>query len=344
MAVASSVLAHARAGRGQPGNETLTGELTREQLETVIRPCLSLDELEGELRRSRRAAATAAGGAGAAAAALASSPLPVQPSITPLPRYQQIIDRFGLIAQEQLVCGCHVHVEIDSDEEGVAVVDRIRGWLSPLLALSANSPFWQGVDSGYASFRSQVWGHWPSAGPTELFGSAENYHATVLAMVDSRTILDENMVYFDARLSPHQPTLEVRIADVCLRCEDAVLLAALVRALVETAARAWRAGEPPAAVRVEQLRLAAWRAGKSGLDGELLNGTGRPSPADAVLRTLIQQVRPALQESGELDVVQDLATALLHRGNGANAQRRIYRSTARLSDVVDYAVKQTVDS
>jgi glutamate---cysteine ligase / carboxylate-amine ligase len=344
LAVASSVLAHVRTGSGRPGDETLTGELTQEQLETAVRPCLSLDELEVELRRSRRAAAAAAEVAGAAAVALASSPLPVQPSITPSPRYQQMMDRFGLTAQEQLVCGCHVHVEIDSDDEGVAVADRIRGWLSPLLALSANSPFWQGVDSGYASFRSQVWGRWPSTGPTELFGSAENYHATVLAMVDSRTILDENMVYFDARLSPHQPTLEVRIADVCLRREDAVLLAALVRALVDTAARAWRAGAPPAALRVELLRLAAWRAGRSGLDGELLNGTGRPSPAGEVLRTLIQQVAPALEESGELDVVQDLASALLHRGNGANAQRKIHRATARLSDVVGYALKQTVDS
>lgn len=223
------------------------------------------------------------------------------------------------------------------------MMDRIRGWLSPLLALSANSPFWQGVDSGYASFRSQVWGRWPSAGPTELFGSAENYRDTVLAMLDSRTILDENMVYFDARLSSQQPTLEVRVADVCLLSEDAVLLGALVRALVDTAARAWRAGEPPTALRVEQLRLAAWRAGRSGLDGELLNGTGRPLPAVEVLHTLIQHVRSALQESGELDVVQDLVTAVLRRGNGANAQRRIYRATERLSDVVNYAVKQTMD-
>lgn len=118
LAVASAALAHVRAGRSRPGDETLTGELTREQLETAIRPCLSLDELGVELRRSRRAAAAAAEAAGAAVVALASSPLPVQPSITPLPRYRQMVDRFGLTVQEQLTCGCHVHVEINSDEEG----------------------------------------------------------------------------------------------------------------------------------------------------------------------------------------------------------------------------------
>ena len=127
------------------------------------------------------------------------------------------------------------------EPEGVAVLDRIRGWLPCLLALSANSPFWQGHDSGYASFRSQVWGRWPSAGPTGLFGSAETYHATTRAMIASRTILDLGMVYFDARLSAQHPTVEVRVADVCLDADDAVLMAGLVRALVDTAARSWRA-------------------------------------------------------------------------------------------------------
>ncbi|MGH3913109.1 MAG: glutamate--cysteine ligase, partial [Pseudonocardiaceae bacterium] len=274
-------------------------------------------------------------------AALATAPLPVQPSITATPRYRRLVEEFGLTAQQQLTCGCHVHVEIDSAEEGVAILDRIRGWLPPLLALSANSPFWQGADTGYASFRSQVWARWPSAGSTEVFGSAEAYHATVQTMIDSGTILDEGMVYFDARLSRQHPTLEVRVADVCLLPDDAVLLAALVRGLADTAARAWRAGEPPTPLRVELLRLAAWRAGRSGLDGDLLGPTGKPvSPAE-IVRALIQHVSPALDESGDLDVVEELATTLLQRGNGANIQRDVYRKTGHLPDVVKSAVQST---
>jgi glutamate---cysteine ligase / carboxylate-amine ligase len=162
---------------------------------------------------------------------------------------------FGLTAQEQLTCGCHVHVEIGSDEEGVAVLDRIQPWLAALLALSANSPFWQGMDSSYASFRYQAWGRWPCSGPTEWFGSAQAYQATVDQMVRTGTLLDTGMVYFDARLSQHYPALEVRIADVCLRHEDAVLIAALVRALVETKARAWQQDAAPLRMRGELLRL-----------------------------------------------------------------------------------------
>lgn len=336
-ALSAAVLRHAP----QPGDAALTSELTRQQVETNTKPCMSLAELGSELRRWRRAANKAAEDSGARVAALATSPLPVHPSITAVPRYRRMVDDFGLTAEEQLTCGCHVHVQIQSEAEGVAILDRIREWLPCLLALSANSPFWQGQDSGYASFRSQVWCRWPSAGPTELFGSVETYHATTQAMIESQTLLDLGMVYFDARLSREHPTVEVRVADVCLLADDAVLLAALVRALVEAAARAWAGGVPAAPVRTEVLRLASWRAGRSGLDGDLVAPTGRPAPADEVIRQLIDHVRPVLDEQGELDVVEDLLTAVLRRGNGAAEQRRIYRATDQLTRVVAHAVDCT---
>ncbi|MDQ4102747.1 MAG: glutamate--cysteine ligase, partial [Actinomycetota bacterium] len=248
LAVANAVLQEATVHGEEPADEVLTSELARQQVETNTRPCTSLDELGSELRRSRRAAASAAESSGAQIAALATSPLPVMPSITPNPRYQEMIDKFGLTAEQQLTCACHIHVEVSSDEEAVAALDRIRVWLPVLLALSANSPFWQGEDTSYASFRSQVWNRWPSAGPTELFGCAEHYHAAVRAMIESDTVIDEGMIYFDARLSRNFPTVEVRVADVCLHAEHAAVIAALVRALVETAARAWGAGAPPAPV------------------------------------------------------------------------------------------------
>jgi carboxylate-amine ligase len=320
----------------------LTSELTRQQIETNTQPCTSLEDLRREVRRWRRAAAEAASSRNATIAALATSPLPVHPSITSTPRYQRMVDEFGLTAEQQLTCGCHVHVEVESDAEAVAVLDRIRGWLPCLRALSTNSPFWQGQDSGYASFRSQVWGRWPSAGPTELFGTPEIYHATIQAMVTTKTLLDPGMVYFDARLSLENPTVEVRVADVCLLADDAVLLAALTRALVETAARSWRAGEPPAPIRVELLRLSGWRAGRSGLEDDLLGADGRPAPAPQVIRALLDHVAPVLAEHGELDSVKDLLAAVLDRGTGAATQRRIYRQSGQLADVVTRAVKATM--
>jgi carboxylate-amine ligase len=149
------------------------------------------------------------------------------------------------------------------------------------------------------------------------------------------------MVYFDARLSEQHPTVEVRVADVCLLADDVVLLAALARALVETAARSWRAGVPPTPVRTEVLRLARWRAGRSGLDGSLIAPARQPAPAPQVIRTLIDHVRPVLADHGEIDVVEELISAVLERGNGTTAQRQIYRGSGQLTDVVAHAVKAT---
>jgi carboxylate-amine ligase len=217
----------------------------------------------------------------------------------------------------------------------VAVLDRIQPWLAVLLALSVNSPFWQGHDSSYASFRYQAWCRWPSAGPTEPFGTAQCYRDTVQQMVRTGALLDTAMVYFDARLSERYPTIEIRVADVCLRAGDAVLIAALARALVETEARAWRGGEPARRTRTELLRLAAWRASRSGLDGVLLSpASGRPEQAAAVLKLLLDHCRDALDDAGDAGTVTELLGALLARGTGAAFQRAAYRRSARLADVV----------
>src|SRR5690606_32238209 len=136
-------------------------------LEFATHPQSSMDRLHTEIARCREEAARHAEQIGCAVAALATSPLPVSPSIGVNRRYQWMEEQYGIATREQLVMGCHVHVSVESDAEGTAVVDRLRPWLSVLAALSANSPFWQGSDTGYNSYRSRVWQRWPSAGPTE---------------------------------------------------------------------------------------------------------------------------------------------------------------------------------
>jgi carboxylate-amine ligase len=337
-AVAETVLRAA----GQAAGADLEAELQQQQLETNSRPCRTLDELHCELRRCRESAAAAAGRAGAEVAALATSPVPVDTRPVRTERYERMAEAFGLTAHEQLTCGCHVHVGIASADEGVAVLDRVGPWLAPLLALSANSPFWNGLDSSYASFRHQVWGRWPSSGPTELFGTARAYRTTIRQLVRSGVLIDPGMVYFNARLSERYPTIEIRIADVCLRADDAVLIAALARALVETEARAWRDGTPATPARTELLRLAAWRASRSGLDGALLHpATGEPEPAASVVRMLAGHCRDALADAGDAGDAAELLSALLARGNGAAFQRDAHRRTGRLPDVIGRAATVT---
>jgi carboxylate-amine ligase len=353
-AVAGTVLEAAVQAAAAPGHDRSAGEaedgavqaldfeLQLQQVETNTQPCLGLDDIGREVRRCRAWAADAAGTAGAQIAALATSPVPVAPELAGHARYQKMARAFGLTAYEQLTCGCHVHVEISSADEGVAVLDRIGPWLAILLALSANSPFWQGRDSGYASFRYQAWGRWPTSGPTEVFGSAGAYRQTVDQMLRTQTLLDTGMVYFDARLSESYPTVEVRIADVCLYAQDTVLIATLARALVETEARRWREGIPARHRRAELLRLTAWRASRSGISDVLISPvTGLPEQAADIANLLLDHVRDALDEAGDTDTVRELLAAVLARGNGAIFQRNAHRGPSGLSQVVSSAVEAT---
>lgn len=316
-------------------------ELKEEMLETGTEPCLTLEELGAEVRRQRQVAAAAAQAAGARLVALATSPLPVTSSVTAAFRYRRIAAEYGLTAREQLTCGCHVHVQVADDEEGVAVLDRIGPWLPVLLAMSSNSPFWNGVDSGYASYRSQVWQRWPTAGPTGTFGSAAAYQQVVEDLVATGSALDRAMIYFDARLSERYPTIEIRVADVCLRAEDTVLIGALARALVETSAREAADGVPVPGVRSEVLRGAGWRAARAGLRGPLVHPERSTQvPAAEAVGALIDHVRPALAEAGEEDMITAAWQRLLGRGSGAEEQR--FWAVDGVPAVVDAAVTATL--
>jgi carboxylate-amine ligase len=312
-------------------------------IEVVTPPHSTMAALEADIVAGRAIAHQAGEDVGVRVAALGTSPLPCDPHPVKLRRFAAMAEEYGLTAREQLTCGCHIHVAIDSPEEGVAVLDRIRNWLPVLTALSANSPFWHGEDTGYASYRSQVWNRWPSAGPLEILGTPDAYYQLVHDMVATGVAMDEGMVYFDARLSRHYPTVEVRLADVCLRPENTVLLAGIARGLVETAAREWRDGVEPVPVPTALLRLAGWKASRWGLRGELLDPvTSRPRPALAVVNSLLNHIRPALEDGGDLQRVEELTDNLLHVGTGAIRQLEVMHRTGDLEDVVEDAANCTV--
>ncbi|WP_308116589.1 carboxylate-amine ligase [Occultella gossypii] len=318
---------------------TLTVELHQEQLEVITRPHSNLSGLAAEIVAGRAFADTLARSAGVRIVALATSPLALVPHPTRTDRYDALLEKHALTAREQLTCGMHVHVCVDSDEEGVAILDRIRAWLPLLIALSSNSPFWHGADSGYASFRTQAWNRWSTAGPTEVFGSAQAYHALVADLSGTGVVVSPD---FDARLSARHPTVEIRVSDVCLDPRDTVLIAALVRALAETAAREWRAGTAPDPVPAIVLRQAAWQASRWGLTGDLLHPvTHRPVVARHAILALQNHVRDALEEAGDAAYVEESLQRILDGGTGAGRQRRAYERRGLLADVVSEAIAVT---
>lgn len=181
-------------------------------------------------------------------------------------RYQLMAAEYGALAEDQGVCGCHVHVGVPDADHAVQVSNHIRPWLPALLALGANSPFFDGRDTGHASWRTTVWSRWPVCGVPPRFHSAAHYDDLVGRLVDAGVIADAGMVYYYVRPSQHVPTVEVRVADVATTVEEALLQAALTRALVGTAlvftprkALPTRSFVP----RVPEPPWSGWRAGAS---------------------------------------------------------------------------------
>lgn len=317
-------------------------EFKEEMLEAQTRPHESALDLFDEIVAGRALADRLVKPYGARAVALAMSPMAFVPHPTREPRYGTMMERYGATARNVLVCGCHVHVGINSREEGVAILDRIRNWLPVILALSANSPFANGDDTGYASYRFAAWHQWQSAGPTEVFGSAAAYEAFERMLVDTEVILDRRMIYLDARLPHQQPTVEVRVADVCLDPRDTIVLAAIIRALVDTAVDEWRHDVAPVAVPAAALRLAEWQAALTGAAGRLPHPVhGRGGTAADAVAALVAHVDRALASNGDGELVRSGLKRMLENGGGAGIQRRAYSRRGSLLDVVMDAIRVT---
>ncbi|WP_406290263.1 glutamate--cysteine ligase [Embleya sp. NBC_00896] len=341
-----------RTGRLSPaGTELLaelpavgfTGEAKEASIETNSEPHLELADLRADLIRSRTLLGRAAEKIGVAVIASGTAPL-MDLADSPQAagdRYAAIKRDYALVAEEQVVCGLHVHVGIEDRD----VAARAMSWISPhlptLLALSASSPYWLGDDTGYASWRNMLWQRWPSAGPADNFGSAQEYDAMLEGMVRSRVILDIGMHYQDLRLSSHVPTLEMRICDACPDVDTSVLIAVLFRALVERGVRAAKSGERPPQHSQAWLRAATWRAARSGLEGLLIDPTTMATDsARTVIWQLIEELMPDLVASGDLAFVRTVARRMLDEGSSAAQQLRVQNPSPRAA--VDLLRAQTL--
>jgi carboxylate-amine ligase len=333
---------HGRGRLRSVATDELDQELFRHQLETRTDPTTSAADVLSQLRDARRTAGEAADSVGLGIAACGIVPTGIdEVRVSPNDRYRDMVDTFGEVARTGGTCGMHVHVDIADDEEGVGVIDRLGPWLPVLLALSANSPIYQRRDTSYASWRSQVWGRWPSAGPTEQFGSLAGYRATCDMLLATGAARDAGMLYFDARLAALHPTVEVRVADVCTDPLDAVLVAVLVRALVEVSAREHADGAPVPRWRAEELRAAQWRAARYGVAGRLVHPERRElAPAPEVLDALVDRVREVLGETDDLQLVEQGCARVL-AGGGATHQRAALERSEGVEGVVDDLLERT---
>ncbi|WP_280395494.1 carboxylate-amine ligase [Nocardia brasiliensis] len=330
---------------GRDSGVNLQPELARYQVETATSVHTDLELLLGDLRAMRGAAAACVDAKGGR---LLAAGIPLTESggmaVVDQPRYMRIADEFGLIAGEQAVCGCHIHVAVPNRGAAIQVGNHIRPWLPVLLALTANSAIYRGAYTGYASWRNIMWRRWPVSGPPPYFHTTADYDARVDMMLASGAILDTRMVYWDVRPSVTYPTVEIRVSDVPVTAEETAVLAGLVRALVMSASVSIREGRPAPALPNGALAASYWKAARFGLGGDGFDAqTASVLPARVQLDLLLDHLDPMLTASGDRSFVEQTLETVLQRGNGAARQLDALLSGATVQEIVAELADATLD-
>ncbi|ONI92729.1 glutamate--cysteine ligase [Saccharothrix sp. ALI-22-I] len=324
--------------------DRVSAEITTLQVETNSTPRLHPDDLLDELAALRRMAARCAACEGLRVVA---SGLPVLGAVVPPPitegdRYAQGMDTYRGLHDEMSMCAFQVHIDIPDLASALDVANRLRPWLPVLLAMSANSPYFAGRDTGYASWRALAWARWPVAGPPPYFQSPAHYEEVLRALGESGALVDPGTVFWDVRPAPRLPTLEVRVADMTTTAEESVVFAALIRALVAVSLHEAERGEPAPAPSCEVLRAAYWRAARDGLGGTGLDViAGKAVPAALLAERMVAHALPALEAYGDALLVTSGVRRLISHGCGAARQRAAARG-GPLEAVVRHLVEQTV--
>ncbi|MFI8461899.1 glutamate--cysteine ligase [Kitasatospora sp. NPDC085464] len=309
------------------------------QVEVCTEPTTRLGDLRADLVRLRSVVAAAAADAGcllvASGTPVLSAPGPGR--VTDDPRYRAMAARYEGVADGYAgaLCGCHVHLGTVDRGQALALGNHLRPWLPVVQALAVNSPFTEGRDSGFASWRTIRWSRWPTVGPAPVLDE-ERYEELVAALVETGVLLDRRMVYWYARPSEHVPTLEIRVADVNADLQTVLLLAALLRGLAAVLLDEIAQGRPAPACPAGLVHAAHWQAARSGLSGEGADpATGKRAPMALLVERLLERAAPGLAAAGDLTAVET-GLAHVHRlGTGADRQRRALDRHGRLTSVVD---------
>lgn len=256
-------------------------------------------------------------------------------------RYTKIVSDLGDVARENLVFGLHVHVGIPNREEGLRIQNVVRYFLPHIFALSTNSPFWLGRNTGFKSYRQEVFAKFPRTGIPSYFSSIAEFDHYINILIKTQTIDNAKKIWWDLRIHPEYPTIEFRICDMPFTIEETVCISAIVQSLVAKIYKMHRQNISFREYRRIFIAENKWRAGKNGVNAELIDfGKEESVPYADLLEELIDFVDDVVDE---LDCRKEVAYAreILKMGTGADRQLKVFEETGDLKRVVDFMIQET---
>lgn len=261
--------------------------------------------------------------------------------ITPDPRYDQIIDEMRDVARGNLIFGLHVHVGIESRNEGIQIMNAVRYFLPHIYALSTNSPFWCGRNTGFKSYRSKVFDKFPRTGIPDFFSSAAEYDEYVALLVKTNCIDNGKKIWWDIRVHPFFNTIEFRMCDVPMRTDETICLAAIMQALVAKIHKLHSQNLSFRPYRRMLINENKWRAARYGISSKLIDfGKQEEVEYKILIHELLEFIDDVLDELGSRKEIEYIHQ-MLEMGTGADRQLAVFEETGSLNAVVDYIVSET---
>ncbi|MBC5811390.1 MAG: carboxylate-amine ligase [Candidatus Eremiobacteraeota bacterium] len=329
------------------GTALLKEEMKRELHDPVIEVgtpiCRDVTEARREITRLRSEIVLLARRAGLRVASMGTHPFTDWKTvpITPGAHYDSLVEDLQMIARANLIFGLHVHVGVEDDDARIAIMNGVRYFLPHIFALSTNSPFWMGQNTGWKSFRAKIFERFPRTGIPDSFASWGEYQDFLNTLIATGCIADGKKIWWDVRIHPYFPTLEYRICDAQMRIDETICMAAFFQAVTY---RLWKLYDKNQGWRMYRRTLIdenKWRAARFGLDGKLIDlGKKTEVPTESLLLELLEFVDGVVSE---LESTQEIAYVheIMRRRTGADRQLAVYKETGDLKAVVQYAIGET---
>jgi len=323
--------------------ERVKPEMHQAVVEVGTKVCRDIKEAREDMRTLRREMITLSEQSGLLLGAASTHPFAdwkVQ-EIYPDDRYRQVVEDMQLVARANLVFGLHVHVGIEDRNTAIHIMNSMRYFLPHILALSTNSPFWLGMETGFKSYRCKVFERFPRTGIPDVFANWADYETLISLLVKTNCIDNGKKIWWDIRPHPFFETLEVRVCDLPMRLDETLAIAALIQA---TAAMLWKLHASNKSYRIYGRALISenkFRASRYGLEGKLIDfGKEEEVPIKKLMLEYLHLIDDVVDELGSRDEI-DYIHEMLKMGSGADRQLKVFHETGDLKKVVDYIVEET---